>query len=85
VGSSASASRGSSDRDAQGSCALIIAALALALLPFVLDAVGLPLRTAIERRVFAVACMGLNAWSATPAWCRSGTAPGSGSVPMRRA
>jgi branched-chain amino acid transport system ATP-binding protein len=39
---------------------LIVAALALALLPFVLDVVGLPLRTAIDVVVFAVACMGLN-------------------------
>src|SRR5260370_3756532 len=39
---------------------LVVAALALALLPFVLDAVGLPLRTAIDVVVFAVACMGLN-------------------------
>ena len=39
---------------------LIAAALALVLLPFVLDVVGLPLRTAIDVVVFAVACMGLN-------------------------
>ena len=39
---------------------LIVAALALAFLPFVLDLVGLPLRTAIDVVVFAVACMGLN-------------------------
>ena len=39
---------------------LIVAALALAVLPFVLDRVGLPLRTAIDVVVFAVACMGLN-------------------------
>jgi len=39
---------------------LIVAALALALLPFVLDVVGLPLRTAIDVVVFAIACMGLN-------------------------
>jgi len=39
---------------------LIAAALALALLPFVLDVVGLPLRTAIDVVVFAIACMGLN-------------------------
>src|SRR5215467_188258 len=39
---------------------LLIAALALAALPFVLDVVGLPLRTAIDVVVFAIACMGLN-------------------------
>src|SRR5215475_15058118 len=39
---------------------LIVAALALALLPFALDVVGLPLRTAIDVVVFAIACMGLN-------------------------
>src|SRR2546423_6865285 len=39
---------------------LVVAALALALLPFVLDAVGLPLRTSIDVVVFAVACLGLN-------------------------
>src|SRR5215831_16324866 len=39
---------------------LVVAALALALLPFVLDLVGLPLRTSIDVVVFAVACMGLN-------------------------
>jgi branched-chain amino acid transport system ATP-binding protein len=39
---------------------LVVSALALALLPFVLDVVGLPLRTSIDVVVFAVACMGLN-------------------------
>src|SRR3984893_1382165 len=39
---------------------LLIAPLALAVLPFALDVVGLPLRTAIDVVVFAVACMGLN-------------------------
>src|SRR5215813_14722856 len=39
---------------------LVIAALALAVLPFALDVVGLPLRTSIDVVVFAVACMGLN-------------------------
>src|SRR6201993_4707195 len=39
---------------------LLIAALALAVLPFALDVVGLPLRTSIDVVVFAVACMGLN-------------------------
>jgi branched-chain amino acid transport system ATP-binding protein len=39
---------------------LIIAALGLALLPFALDLVGLPLRSAIDVVVFAIACMGLN-------------------------
>src|SRR6201993_5119750 len=39
---------------------LLIAALALAVLPFALDVVGLPLRSAIDVVVFAIACMGLN-------------------------
>src|SRR5881296_2026333 len=39
---------------------LIIAACALAVLPFVLDRVGLPLRSSIDVVVFAIACMGLN-------------------------
>src|ERR1700745_510692 len=39
---------------------LLIAALALAVLPFALDVVGLPLRTSIDVVVFAIACMGLN-------------------------
>jgi len=39
---------------------LLVAALALALLPFALDLVGLQLRTAIDVVVFAIACMGLN-------------------------
>jgi branched-chain amino acid transport system ATP-binding protein len=39
---------------------LLIAALALALLPFALDLVGLPLRSAVDVIVFAIACMGLN-------------------------
>src|SRR5712692_795767 len=39
---------------------LAIAALTLALLPFMLDVVGLPLRTAIDVVVYAIACMGLN-------------------------
>src|SRR5439155_19531927 len=39
---------------------LLIAPLALAVLPFALDVVGLPLRTAIDVVVFAIACMGLN-------------------------
>jgi ABC-type branched-subunit amino acid transport system permease subunit len=39
---------------------LVVAALALALLPFALDVAGLPLRTAIDVVVFAIACMGLN-------------------------
>ena len=38
----------------------IVAALSLALLPFVLDVVGLPLRSAVDVVVFAIACMGLN-------------------------
>src|ERR671926_1033690 len=39
---------------------LLIAALALAILPFVLDRVGLPLRSSIDVVVFAIACLGLN-------------------------
>jgi len=38
----------------------LIAAAALAILPFALDAVGLPLRSSIDVVVFAIACMGLN-------------------------
>ena len=39
---------------------LVIAALALAVLPFALDAVGLPLRSSVDVVVFAIASMGLN-------------------------
>src|ERR671933_1622836 len=39
---------------------LLIAAGALALLPFLLDWVGLPLRSSIDVVVFAIACLGLN-------------------------
>jgi branched-chain amino acid transport system ATP-binding protein len=39
---------------------LIVAALALVILPFALDLAGLPLRTSIDVVVFAIACMGLN-------------------------
>jgi branched-chain amino acid transport system ATP-binding protein/branched-chain amino acid transport system permease protein len=39
---------------------LIIAALSLVALPFALDFVGLPLRSAIDVVAFAIACMGLN-------------------------
>src|SRR5438132_13959656 len=39
---------------------LLIAPLALAVLPFALDVVGLPLRTSIDVVVFAIACMALN-------------------------
>src|SRR5437870_9512733 len=39
---------------------LVVAALALAVLPFALDLAGLPLRSAIDVVAFAVACMGLN-------------------------
>src|SRR3954467_8175042 len=39
---------------------LLIAAGALAVLPFVLDRIGLPLRTSIDVVVFATACLGLN-------------------------
>jgi ABC-type branched-subunit amino acid transport system ATPase component/ABC-type branched-subunit amino acid transport system permease subunit len=38
----------------------LVAALALGLLPFALDLAGLPLRSAIDVVVFAIACMGLN-------------------------
>jgi branched-chain amino acid transport system ATP-binding protein len=39
---------------------LLIAAVTLAVLPFVLDRIGLPLRTSIDVVVFAIACLGLN-------------------------
>src|SRR6266568_5095802 len=39
---------------------LLIAAIALAVLPFALDVACLPLRSAIDVVVFAIACMGLN-------------------------
>src|SRR2546422_9305152 len=39
---------------------LLIAAIALVVLPFALDFVGLPLRSAVDVIVFAIACMGLN-------------------------
>ena len=39
---------------------LVFAALALIILPFALDFVGLPLRSSIDVVVFAIACMGLN-------------------------
>src|SRR5205085_11658688 len=39
---------------------LLAAALSLAVLPFALDAIGLPLRTSIDVVVFAIACLGLN-------------------------
>ncbi len=39
---------------------LAAAALALVLLPFALDLAGLPLRSAVDVVVFAIACMGLN-------------------------
>src|SRR5918994_7698298 len=39
---------------------LLVAAASLLVLPFVLDAVGLPLRSAVDVVVFAIACMGLN-------------------------
>jgi branched-chain amino acid transport system ATP-binding protein len=39
---------------------LAVAALTLALLPFMLDLVGLPLRSAIDVVAYAIACMGLN-------------------------
>src|SRR5215207_7288274 len=39
---------------------LLIAAVALAVLPFVLDRIGLPLRSAIDVVLFAIACLGLN-------------------------
>ncbi|MET0632731.1 MAG: branched-chain amino acid ABC transporter ATP-binding protein/permease [Xanthobacteraceae bacterium] len=39
---------------------MIVAALVLIVLPFALDVAGLPLRSAIDVVVFAIACMGLN-------------------------
>ena len=39
---------------------LIVAALSLLALPFALDFVGLPLRSAVDVVAFAIACMGLN-------------------------
>jgi ABC-type branched-subunit amino acid transport system ATPase component/ABC-type branched-subunit amino acid transport system permease subunit len=39
---------------------LLVAALALAILPFALDRIGLPLRTSIDVVLYAIACMGLN-------------------------
>src|SRR5262249_32390892 len=39
---------------------LIVAALALLVLPFALDVAGLPLRSAVDMVAFAIACMGLN-------------------------
>src|SRR5262249_42474784 len=39
---------------------LVVAGLALGVLPFALDVVGLPLRTSIDVVVFAIACIGLN-------------------------
>src|SRR5580704_1385218 len=39
---------------------LLISSLALVVLPFALDLVGLPLRSSIDVVVFAIACMGLN-------------------------
>ncbi len=39
---------------------LIVAAVALIILPFALDFAGLPLRSSIDVVVFAIACMGLN-------------------------
>src|SRR5947209_5116976 len=39
---------------------LLVAAFALAVLPFALDVAGLPLRSAIDVVAFAIACMGLN-------------------------
>ena len=39
---------------------LLIAALALAVLPFILDPLGLPLRSSIDVVLFAIACLGLN-------------------------
>ncbi|HEV7873320.1 MAG TPA: branched-chain amino acid ABC transporter ATP-binding protein/permease [Enterovirga sp.] len=39
---------------------LLVAAAGLVILPFALDAVGLPLRSSIDVVVFAIACLGLN-------------------------
>ena len=63
-----SASGSSSNRCEQAP--LVVAALSLALLPFVLD-VGLPLRSAVDVVVFAIACMGPIFSSAIPGSFRS--------------
>src|ERR687893_1599970 len=39
---------------------LLVAAVTLMLLPFILDPIGLPLRSSIDVVVFAIACLGLN-------------------------
>ena len=39
---------------------LLVAAVALVILPYALDFAGLPLRSSIDVVVFAIACMGLN-------------------------
>ena len=39
---------------------LLISAIGLAVLPFVLDRVGLPLRSSVDVVIFAIACLGLN-------------------------
>src|SRR3954471_8895387 len=39
---------------------LVVVAVSLVVLPFVLDLVGLPLRSAVDVVVYAIACMGLN-------------------------
>jgi branched-chain amino acid transport system ATP-binding protein len=49
-----------SKRPAMTRLPLLVAALTLALLPLALDLAGLPLRSAIDVVVFAIACMGLN-------------------------
>jgi len=48
------------NRIGRGDLPLAIAALMLVLLPFLLDQVGLPLRSAIDILAYAIACMGLN-------------------------
>src|SRR5262247_1703071 len=44
----------------QAHAPLVVAALALVVLPVALDVVGLPLRSSIDVVAFAIACMGLN-------------------------
>src|SRR2546429_5932741 len=39
---------------------LVVGALSLVVVPFALDLAGLPLRSAVDVIVFAIACMGLN-------------------------
>ena len=54
---------------------VVIAAAAMAVLPFALLAGGLTLTSATDVVIFAIACMALN-WSATQGSCRLVTAHG---------